>query len=502
MSRLLFYTMKKQRSSFVHNLLSCLLISLVGVNAARAEDSNIPLPAKLEKGEIEQGGDTTHHNKPNRQAFSFPAANLPFKTQLDFKLGNSIFKKLWVPSPSSTTASDGLGPLYNARSCMQCHIRDERGHTPKGNWPKDNAVSLFLRLSIPAQTAEQKALLTSGRIGVIPEPTYGQQLQDFAIPGLSAEGRIQIEYSETTVQLSGGETASLRRPSYTISNLGYGPLHPQTMLSPRIAPAMIGLGLLENIPDTDILSLGDPKDLNNDGISGKVNKVWDQTAQSSEIGRFGWKAGNPTLHQQNNSAFNGDIGISTPYASNPNGECTENQAACINRVNGNSLHHDGVEASKKMTDLLLFYTRHIAVPARRGADAPAVLAGKQVFKDTGCHLCHQPTFTTANNPRQPLLSNQLIWPYTDLLLHDMGEDLADNRPEFLANGSEWRTPPLWGIGLTKAVSGHSFYLHDGRARTLLEAILWHGGEAEGAKQKVKNIPMRDRDNLIKFLESL
>lgn len=494
--------MNKQYLSFPQQFLSILLFNLVGMNAVQAEESNTSLQARLAPGEVEQGGQTTHHKKPNRQAFNLPAANLPFKTQLDFKLGNSIFKKLWVPSPSSTTASDGLGPLYNARSCMQCHIRDGRGHTPKGNWPEDNAVSLFLRLSIPPQTAEQKVLLTSGRIGVIPEPTYGEQLQDFAIPGLSAEGRMQIEYSEETIQLSGGQTASLRHPSYAIDNLGYGPLHPQTMLSPRIAPAMIGLGLLENISDTDILSLNDPLDLNKDGISGRANKVWNKTTQSNAIGRFGWKAGNPTLHQQNNAAFNGDIGISTPYALNPYGECTAKQTECRNAVNGNSAHHDGVEASQKMTDLLLFYTRHIAVPARRDADTPDVLAGKQVFNDTGCHLCHQPTYTTVDNPKLPLLSNQLIWPYTDLLLHDMGKGLADNRPEFLANGSEWKTPPLWGIGLTKTVSGHSFFLHDGRARTLLEAILWHGGEAENAKQKVKNMPVRDRDNLIKFLESL
>jgi len=481
----------------VHKL-SLFLYLLFSFQLFAAESSTVGFTAE----EIEQGGATTHHNGNNRHSFSHPAANLAFKKELDFKLGNSIFKKLWVPAPSSTTASDGLGPLYNARSCMQCHIRDGRGHTPESNWPEDNAVSLFLRLSIPPQNKEQKQALATGEVGVIPEPTYGTQLQDFAVAGLNAEGHIQISYSETEITLADGESVSLRRPKYSISDLGYGPLHPETLLSPRIAPAMIGLGLLESIPEASILALSDPNDLNNDGISGRANWVWNQQTQSTALGRFGWKAGTPTLNQQNNTAFNGDIGISTPYATSPYGECTQQQESCLNMPNGNSVHLDGVEASASMIELLLFYTRHIAVPARRNADDPEVLAGKEIFYNSGCANCHQPRFTTANIPELPELSNQLIWPYTDLLLHDMGEDLADNRAEYLANGLEWRTPPLWGIGLTDVVSGKTHYLHDGRARTLLEAILWHGGEAEQAKRSVTKMSKSDRNNLIKFLESL
>ena len=499
--------MKNYPLSFQYPCYLLLLLYLAGLSAAQATENRVSKTKvfhlkQLEEGEIEQGGATTHHKAIDRHAFSLPAANLPFKKGLDFKLGNSIFKKLWVPAPSSTTASDGLGPLYNARSCMQCHIRDGRGHTPDDSKPEDNAVSLFLRLSIPPQNEEQEQALAAGRIGVVPEPTYGAQLQDFAVTGLSAEGQMQIRYSEETITLSGGETVSLRRPSYAISDLGYGPLHPETMLSPRIAPPMIGLGLLESIPEASILALSDPHDRDSNGISGKANKVWDQQTKTAALGRFGWKAGSPTLNQQNNSAFNGDIGISTPYAVSPYGECTQKQENCLTMANGDSPHLDGFEASTSMVELLLFYTRHIAVPARRDANNPDVLAGKQVFYESGCISCHQPTFTTANIAGLPELSNQLIWPYTDLLLHDMGEELADNRPEFLANGSEWRTPPLWGIGLTKTISGQTHYLHDGRARTLLEAILWHGGEAEHAKQNVMNISVQDRDNLIKFLESL
>ncbi len=452
--------------------------------------------------DIAQGGATTYTGKLNKNAFTHPAANMPFKQKLDFKLGNSIFKKLWVAAPSSTTASDGLGPLYNARSCMQCHTRDGRGHAPSGNWPEDNAVSMFLRLSIPAQTEQDHQALASGRIGTIPEPTYGRQLQDFAVTGLSAEGRMQVTYQEQPVTLGDGTVISLRKPTYGVIDLGYGPLHPDTMLSPRIAPAMIGLGLLEAIPETEIMALHDPEDINQDGISGRANRVWDQAKQQTALGRFGWKAGHPSLNQQNNSAFNGDIGISTPYAQNPNGECTEKQIACLAMANGNSPHHEGLEASSKMNKVLLFYSRHIAVPARRNPAKPEVKAGQKLFHSSGCANCHRPSYTTAETPTLPALSQQQIWPYTDLLLHDMGLGLADNRPEFSASGLEWRTPPLWGIGLTKLVSGQESYLHDGRARSLEEAILWHGGEATAAQARFKSLSATDRDSLIKFLESL
>ena len=385
---------------------------------------------------------------------------------------------------------------------MQCHIRDGRGHTPKANWPEDNAVSLLLRLSIPPQTPEQERLLLERKIGVIPDPMYGSQLQDFAVTGLQAEGKLQINYAEKVITLNGGEQVSLRVPSYSIGNLGFGPTHPELMTSPRIAPPMIGLGLLENIPEEAIRAQEDPNDLNGDGISGRTNQVWDNSKQALSIGRFGWKAGSPTLNQQNNSAFNGDIGISTPFAEKASGDCTALQSLCLDMPNGNTEHQDGYEASHKMNDVLLFYTRHIAVPARRDVANPEVLAGKELFHKSGCTSCHTPSFDTAETPGLPMLSKQKIWPYSDLLLHDMGPDLADNRSEFAANGREWRTPPLWGIGLTKQVSGHSHYLHDGRARSLLEAILWHGGEAENAKQKVVKMAAEDRHKLIKFLESL
>jgi CxxC motif-containing protein (DUF1111 family) len=483
-------------------LLRSLILAALGVSTSYAGTQAAIDFSKPETGEQLSGGATTHFKRANAKAFSHPAANMPFEQQLDFRIGNGIFRKLWVAAPSSTTASDGLGPLYNARSCMQCHTRDGRGHTPDANWPEDNAVSMFLRLSIPAQNPEQEQLLLERRVSSIPEPTYGNQLQDFAVTGLQAEGKMQISYNEEQIRLADDETVSLRHPSYSITNPGFGPFHPELMISPRIAPAMIGLGLLEQIPEQAILALADPEDKNGDGISGRANQVWDNQKQQISLGRFGWKAGSPTLNQQNNSAFNGDIGISTPYSPKPSGDCTALQLVCLQMPNGNTEQQEGLEASSEMNRVLLFYSRHIAVPARRNVADPEVLKGKELFHSSGCASCHQPSFVTAETSELPMLSQQLIWPYSDMLLHDMGEGLADNRPEFAANGREWRTPPLWGIGLTKKVSGKENYLHDGRARTLLEAIIWHGGEALTSRKKVQQLSSEERNQLIKFLESL
>lgn len=478
-------------------LMAASLVSAAQEQAAETQPTQQFVAA--ETGEAQQGGATTHHQRLNRAAFAQRAANMSLERALDFSIGQSIFEKLWVSSPSSTTASDGLGPLYNARSCERCHLNAGRGQPPAAD---ENAVALFLRLSIPPQTQAQQEQLASYRLANIAEPTYGGQLQSFAVPGLPAEGRLQIRYREHLVTLSEGETASLRTPQYAITELGYGPLHPQTQVSPRIAPPMIGLGLLEAIDAADILALADPEDSNNDGISGRANQVWDDATQQVTLGRFGWKAGNPSLSQQNNNAFNGDIGISTPYRPDAAGDCSTRQVRCRQQPNGNSASQGGVEASQIMTDLLLFYSRNLAVPARRGVNQPAVLAGKQVFYASGCSQCHWPKFVTAARADLPEQANQLIWPYSDLLLHDMGPGLADNRPEFAASGQEWRTPPLWGIGLTATVNGHTNFLHDGRARNLLEAILWHGGEAEPAKQRVITMPKQQRHNLLQFLESL
>lgn len=455
-----------------------------------------------EKYEAMPGGAATSRKKPNGDAFSQSSANLTLDSEMRFKIGNGFFKRLWVSAPSSTQASDGLGPLFNARSCQRCHLKDGRGHPPSANPPLDDAVSMFMRLSVPATTEAERELLASHRATVIGEPTYGTQLQDFAIQGQDAEGHMVITYTDRPVMLDDGTIVTLRVPHYRVEDLKFGPMRADTMMSPRIAPPMIGLGLLEMIDEADLLTHADPDDRDGDGISGKVNRVWDGDAGKVTIGRFGWKAGMPSIRQQSGSAFAGDIGISNPVARDAWGDCTETQHVCRSALHGDSPQYDNLEANEEVLALVTHYSRNLAVPTRRDVDAAPVLQGKRVFYESGCVSCHVPKYVTRTDAARPAHSHQLIWPYTDLLLHDMGDSLADGRPEGDAGGREWRTPPLWGIGLTETVSGHTFFLHDGRARSLLEAILWHGGEAEAAVATVKNLSKADRDALIKFLESL
>ncbi|UYV36602.1 c-type cytochrome [Rhodobacteraceae bacterium D3-12] len=453
---------------------------------------------KAQKFEEMSGGAATVRPRLNADAFSQPSANIGFDGELEFKVGNGLFRKIWVSSPSSTLASDGLGPLYNARSCQRCHIKDGRGHPPEG--PDDNAVSIFLRVSVLGDKSDAIAEI-EGYLATRPDPVYGSQLQDFALPGHAAEYRFEVTYEEVAVPLSGGEVARLRRPTYRAADLGYGPLAKGAMLSPRVAPQMIGLGLLEAVPARDILALADPDDRDGDGITGRANVVWSVEYGTPMLGRFGLKAGAPTIKHQSAAAFAGDIGISNPLFPTPQGECTAAQVACLEAPHG-AEDVRGHEIDGEGLDLVTFYSRNLGVPARRDANDPEVLRGKKVFYETGCIACHTPSFVTHRMEGKSAQSFQLIWPYTDMLLHDMGEGLADHRPEARASGTEWRTPPLWGVGLTETVSGHSYFLHDGRARSLLEAILWHGGEAEPMKDAVVNMPKADRAALIRFLESL
>lgn len=477
------------------------------VIAARATDGPAGLErAAFEPGEDRPGGAATSDKALDRNAFSHASANMPFERELDFKIGNGFFKRIWVSAPASTQAADGLGPVFNAKACQRCHLKDGRGHPPEGNYPEDTAVSMFLRLSIPPRTEAERTALAEGRTNVIPEPTYGGQLQDFSVQGVPAEGRMVIAYTERTVTLADGTEVALRAPSYSVTNLGYGPLHPDTMLSPRVAPPMIGLGLLEHVPEADILAAADPDDTDGDGISGKANRVWSHVRGETALGRFGWKAGAPSIDEQTQSAFHGDIGIATPLFPDAYGDCTQAQDACRAAPSGASPQYDDLEAHGEVVDLVTFYSGNLAVPARRAPTDPTVLAGKKLFADAGCAACHTPRHETAAETAaaadQPWLGGQVIWPYTDLLLHDMGEGLADHRPEGRATGREWRTPPLWGIGLTERVNGHTTFLHDGRARNLLEAILWHGGEAEAARRRVEAMTAREREALLAFLKSL
>lgn len=470
------------------------LARIRGVTAL-ATDFSVP-----ENFETNPAGKGTTRFSVNQNAFSHFLDNLSFEQEEQFKLGNALFRKIWVSSPSSTQASDGLGPLFNARGCQSCHIKDGRGHPPFEGQAEN--VSMFLRLSVPPGKDDARRIIDGVVDGEVGDPTYGTQLQDFAVPGLPAEGRMVISYVEQPVTLGDGTVVSLRAPTYSIADLAYGPLADEVMMSPRIANPMIGLGLIEQVPPQDILAKVDPDDTDGDGISGRANWAIDPETNAVALGRFGWKAGMATIRSQSAAAFVGDLGISTPLINAPFGDCTPRQTDCLALPTGEQPRLGPSEAPPPVLDLVTFYSQTLGVPERRDVGDPQVLAGKAAFYNAGCVSCHTPKYVTSKEAENPALRYQLIWPYSDFLLHDMGEGLADHRPEGLADGYEWRTPPLWGIGLTETVSGHTYFLHDGRARNLTEAILWHGGEAQTARDNFANMSAAERQDLITFLESL
>ncbi len=373
----------------------------------------------------------------------------------------------------------GLGPIYNNVSCASCHVGDGRGKAPAAG---EQLTSLLIRISIPGEGPHG---------GPNPVPGFGGQLQQRNIFGALAEAQVQVSYTEQAYTFPDGEAYSLRKPAYVLAN-PYQPLPGDLMISPRMASPVFGLGLLESISDIDILDNADENDANGDGISGKPNYVWDVIKQKHSLGRFGWKAGQPSVIQQTAGAYVEDMGA-TSYIFPQESSYGQPQHALSS-------------GHKEITDSTLFnaayYVRTLAVPGRRKVNDPVVKEGKQLFRDMGCASCHKPMFNTSANMISPELSAQPIFPYTDMLLHDMGSGLADNRPEFQANGMEWRTSPLWGIGLTKAVNGHDNFLHDGRARNFTEAIMWHGGEAEAVKTRYSQLTKSQRDAVIRFLESL
>lgn len=448
------------------------------------QTTNLTQPLTAEEGEEYSGGKQNTVFDISTNAFSFSSPGLSGDDGLLFFVGNSFFKQNWVAAPSSTTARDGLGPTFNARSCASCHFKDGRGTPP--SVPGEQATGLLVRLSVPGMDAHG---------GPLPDPNYGDQLNDLGVPTVSQEGLIQINYTEVTGSFADGEQYTLQKPNYTITNLNYGPLSAGIMMSPRVGQQIVGLGLLEAIDESRLLELADEYDSDGDGISGKPNYVWDKTKQKTVIGRFGWKANQPTVLQQTAGALIGDMGI-TSYLF-PNQNCPGTQTGCQTAANGGQ-----PEISNDDLDKMVMYSSNLAVPGRRDVNDETVLKGKQLFNQIGCASCHTPKHTTGTHPRFANLSNQEIRPYTDMLLHDMGDDLADGRPDYKANGNEWRTPPLWGIGLIHAVNNHTLLLHDGRARGIEEAILWHGGEGATSRDKYKTLTKTERQQVLAFLNSL
>lgn len=421
------------------------------------------------------GGGTSIRDDGFR-AFGRPSANMkPFEDKWPyFRQGKIVFDRDWT-----SIANSPLGPSFSSSSCDGCHHKDGRGRPPmEGEMPESMVVQLTRIREDGAQ---------------LPHPEYGYQLDYHTVAGdESAEGHFEVAYDELRGRFADGDIFTLLKPRYEFRDLAYGSFGADTKISVRVAPPVFGLGLLESIPARSILALADPNDRDNDGISGRPNYSYDFATQRNELGRFGWKANQPSIAQQIARAFRDDMGITTSYY-------PDTSAALIRPVSRTTRE---IELDGNDFDRILFYTRLLGVPRRRGWDHIRVLQGKAIFNAAGCAACHVPHFTTGEVPSFPELSNQTIRPYTDLLLHDMGEGLADGRPDGLASGREWRTPPLWGIGLVHAVNRHTRFLHDGRARNLEEAVLWHGGEALKSQSIYRSLTKEDRDALLKFLESL
>lgn len=422
------------------------------------------------------GGDATTWSFSGA-AFSNPAPALSVAGLNLHLQGNADFTTAFVPAPAPENG--GLGPAFNDHSCANCHPRNGRVPPPAQGNPLD---TLFLRLSLPGRNPE-----TGGPVAV---PGFGTQLFSKAVPGVTPEALVSVTYTEEQVVLDNGRRVSLRTPHF--ETLPYTELPQDVLFSPRLGPPVFGRGLLEAVPETDILTLADENDGDGNGISGKANVVWHPETKQSVLGRFGLKANVPDIRIQVAEAFHADIGITSPVFRE---ESTAGQ-----------MQHDGLQDDPEIDEDILqavtFFIQTLAVPARRNMDSVNVQRGEILFALAGCAACHTPTLVTGESAISPALANQVIHPWTDMLLHDMGEGLADNRPDFLASGSEWRTPPLWGIGLTSLVNSHSSFLHDGRARNLLEAIMWHGGEAAASRSHVKKLSRADLDALLSFLESL
>jgi CxxC motif-containing protein (DUF1111 family) len=433
-------------------------------------------PTKVDPSEALLGGDGTIFDDGD-EAFAYPARNLEQSYRDAFQIGDGIFNRNWVAAPSTSQGNDGLGPTYNAFSCSGCHDNNGRGAPPEA--ASDPFLGLLLRLSVPGD---------NGHGGPAPDPSYGDQLQPYGILGVPGEGTPQVSYVEMPGSYGDGTSYTLRQPSYSIVALGFGPLADGEMISPRLAPQTVGLGLLEAVDASTIVGFA--------SNGGRPNMVWDASAQQTTLGRFGWKANQPSLEQQVMAASRNDIGITDSLY--PTEDCPPAQTACATAPM--SMSQPNLEPLRE--NALIVHALGLAVPARRNLDDAQALAGEALFASFGCASCHIPKMTTGVLPSWPELSNQTIRPFTDLLLHDMGPGLADGRPDFQASGSEWRTPPLWGLGLVQPIDGYLFLLHDGRARGFEEAILWHGGQGESAKEAFRTANKSDRDALIAFLSAL
>ena len=421
------------------------------------------------------GGDATTFDATSK-AFGSAFENMSAYDEHVHEVGDLIFSQSFVTAPNPIHS--GLGPIFNNTSCASCHHNDGIGLPTAG----DAQSSLLMRISLPG---------TDANGGPLAVPGYGLQIQDKAAYGIAPEAKVNINYTYETFSFDDGETYELRTPVYTLSNL-YTPISGSYLLSPRLAPPMIGLGLLEAVPESQIVANADPNDANGDGIKGRANYVYDVTTKSIQLGRFGWKANTASIITQVATAFNQDMGLTS-------------HVLPVESSSGQS-QDDKLKDDPELPDTTLsavkFYAQTLAVPARRNTTDATVKRGEKLFILSKCADCHKQTLTTGVNVAFPAVSNQVIHPYTDMLVHNMGAGLADNRPDFKAGGQDWRTAPLWGLGLFPVINNPGYYLHDGRARTLVEAIMWHGGEAAVSQSYFSHMSKADRNAVLKFLGSL
>lgn len=429
-------------------------------------------------------------------AYGHALDNLPRERWTDVRAGKALFTTRWVPAGELASARralgsgalvrEGLGPRHSAASCEGCHFKDGRGRPPP-----DDPLAVRAPAERPPLLLRWSVLGASG--DPAPEPTYGAQLQELAVASLSPEGRLELTMRRVTGRYADGQAYQLEAPVVRTSGLSRGPLHSEARLALRQPASIIGLGLLEAVASEDVLALADPEDVDGDGISGRASWVREPDTGERVLGRFGWKASQPTLWAQNALALREDLGVTSP--AHPGATCAPADLACV------ALEGDAApELGRHELEQLTTYTRMLMPPKARWADDAHATRGAALFSELGCASCHRRELRTADTGVAPELAARSFAPYTDLLLHDLGEELAD--PGGGEQAREWRTAPLWGLGLLEVVSGQVRLLHDGRARSPEEAILWHGGEAAAARAAFLAAPRTEREALLAFLAAL
>lgn len=413
-----------------------------------------------------------------------PIKNMNDEEYDQFILGRSFFKIPWVEAPSATTARDGLGPLFNANTCNSCHPKNGRGNL----YNAKNQISraLIAKVSILSDGSKEHQMQEKYN-GLVADPNYGGQISINGIHGVKFEAKPKITYTKINVKFPDGEVDTILKPHYELIEKNYGELHKDARLTFRLAPSLNGLGLIEDIKQEDILANVDEKDENADGISGRANWVYSPITKKTELGLYSWKASTTSILHQSAAAANNDMGLTTTIFKDEN--CTKTQKLC----NEAPKPRDPIDITDLRLAAIDFYIKNKITYTRKKDESYE--EGLEIFKNVDCAKCHISEFTTKKGFK--------IAPFTDMLLHDMGEGLSDGRSEFKASESEWRTAPLWGLALHKKINKKEVrLLHDGRARNFQEAILWHGGEAFLAKQKYMNLEKEQRQKLLNFLKEL